>query len=345
MRALKTALERGTFDRVYLFHGEDEFLKETAVRALVARATDPATRDFNLEILRSGESDTAGLALALDALPVMSERRVVILRDVTGLKKDARGVLDRYLGRPASENILVLVAQAGAKLDAALSIHTTSVEFKPLSENDLGKWVTHQVISQGGAITPGAVGLLCNATGNDLGLLSGEIDKLLSYTGGEIDEAAVGAIVGVKHGETLGDLLDRVGTRDGSGATSLLGRVLAQPKTTGVSIVMALTTQTLAMGWALAARERGVPQHQLAAGLFDLLKENPSSVVGRPWGEGVKSWMRMMEHWNADAIDHALLSLMAADASLKDARVSSEEQVLMSVVLALAANASHQTAA
>ena len=345
MLGLKAALERGTFDRVYLFHGEDEFLKEFKVRALVARAVDPGTRDFNFEILRGGECDATALALALDALPVMSERRVVVLRDVTALKKGVRGVLDQYLGSPASENVLVLVASAGAKVDAALLSRTTAVEFKPLAENDLEKWVTHQVTAQGGVITRGAVRLLCSATGNDLGLLAGEIDKLLSYTGGEINEGAVGAIVGVRYGETLGDLLERVGARDGAGATALLGRVLALPKTTAVSIVMARTTQTLAIGWALAARERGVREHQLASGMFELLKQNPSSQVGRPWSEGVKSWIQMLEYWDTASIDRALESLLAADASLKDARVSSEEKVLTSVVLALAANFSRQTAA
>ena len=346
MRALNTALERGIFDRAYLFHGDDDFLKEEKVRALIARATDASTRDFNLDVRRGGETDAPALLLALDALPLMAERRVIVLRDVAALKKDARAALDRYLDRPSADTVLVLTAAAGTKVEERLIDRTVAVEFKPLNDDDLSKWVLRQVGSLGGSIVPPALSLLCSATGNDLALLAGEVDKLLSYTNGaEIDEAAVGAIVGVREGETLGDLLDHMGARNAPGAIALLGHVLAQPKTTGVSIVMALTTQTLAIGWALAARDRGLPQHRVESELFSLLKENPSSVVGRPWSEGVKCWVRAMRHWDDAAIDRALHHLLAADASLKDTRVSSDEQVLTSLILSLASTALRRVAA
>jgi DNA polymerase-3 subunit delta len=346
MRALKSALEQRTFDRVYLFHGDDDFLKEEKVRALIERATDPGTRDFNLEAQRAGDVDAASLGLALDSLPMMAERRVVILRDVTTLKKDARGVLTKYLDNPAADTLLVLVAGAGTKPDAALLDRATAIEFRPLTDGELAKWVAHHASTLGIAIDPRAAELLSSATGNDLALLSGEIDKLRSYTNGaEIDEDAIEAIVGVRHGETLGDLLDLVAQRKSADAIALLERVLAQPKTTGVSIVMALTTQTLAIGWLLAAKERGLPQHQFERELFGLLKENPSSVAGRPWGEAVKAWVHALRHWDNAAVDRALSLLLAADIALKDTKISTEEQLLTSLLLAMTAGDSRRAAA
>lgn len=346
MRALKAALEKGSFDRVYLFHGDDEFLKEEKVRALIERATDAAMRDFNLEVRRGAELDAVSLGLTLDALPMMTERRVVVIREVGALRKDARAVLDRYLARPAADTVLVLVAAAGATPDAKLLGGASAVDFRSLTEGELTEWVARRASSLGVAIAPGATALLCSATGNDLALIAGELDKLRTYTdGAEIDEAAVSAVVGVRHGETLGDLLDRAARRDAVGAVALLERVLAQPKTTGVSVVMALTTQTLAIGWALAARARGLPQHQLERELFGLLRENPSSLVGRPWGEAVAAWVQAMRHWDDASVDHALELLFAADASLKETRVSSEEQLLTTLLLALAARPGRRAAA
>ncbi len=347
MRALKSALDQRTFDRVYLFHGDDDYLKEEKIRALIERATDPGTRDFNLEVKRAAEVDAASLSLALDSLPMMAERRVVILRDVTTLKKDARAVLMKYLARPAADTLLVLVAGSGTKPDAALAENgVTAVEFKPLSDGDLAKWVAHRASVLGVTIDPHAAELLCGATGNDLALLSGEIDKLRSYTNGEaIDEAAIEAIVGVRHGETLGDLLDLVAQRKATNAIALLERVLMQPKTTGVSIIMALTTQTLAIGWLLAARERGLAQHQFERELFGLLKENPSSVVGRPWGEAVKAWVHAVRHWDDAAVDRATSLLLAADIALKDTRISSEQQLLTSLLLSMTADSGRRAAA
>src|SRR3990172_535758 len=346
MRVLKTALESGSFDRVYLFHGDDEFLKEEKVRAVVERATDAATRDFNLEVRRGADLDAAALRQALDALPVMAERRVVVIRDVTGLRKDVRAVLERYLERPAADTVLLLVAAAGAKPDATLLDRAAAVDFRPLTEDELAKWVARRATSLGATITPGATALLCGATGNDLALIAGELDKLRSYAnGGTIDESAVSAVVGVRHGETLRDLLDRAARRDAAGAVALLERVLAQPKTTAVSVVMALTTQTLAIGWALAARSRGLPPQRLERELIGLLRENPASLAGRPWGEAVAAWVQAVGRWDDASVDRALELLLAADASLKETRVSSDVQLLKSLLLAMAVGRGRRAAA
>ena len=346
MRALKSALEQRIFDRVYLFHGDDDYLKEEKVRALIDRATDPATRDFNLEVRRAGELDAGALGLALDSLPMMADRRVVIVRDVTTLKKDARAVLAKYLAKPAADTLLVLVAGIGAKPDAALMDAATVVEFRALNDSELEKWVALRASTLGVTIEPRAAELLCAATGNDLALVAGELDKLRTYTNGEpIGEAAIEAIIGVRHGETLGDLLELVAQRKSADAVALLERVLAQPKTTGVSVVMALTTQTLAIGWLLAAREGGLAQHRFESELYALLKENPSSLVGRPWGEAVKSWVHALRLWDRAAVDRAVALLMATDLALKDTKISSEEQLLTSLLLAMTAGASRRAAA
>ena len=349
MRTLKTALENGEFDRAYLFHGDDDYLKEEKVRAVIERATEASTREFNLEVRRGAETDAAALGLSLDALPVMAQRRVLIVRDVTLLRKDARATLDRYLARPADDVVLVLVAGGSTKPDSALLERSTAIEFRPLTEDELAKWVSHRVEELGSSITLHATGLLCSATGNDLALLAGELEKLRSFTdGGEIDEAAVGAVVGVHRGETLGDLLDAVGQRDGVAAIALLERVLSQPKTTAVSVVMALTTQTLAIGWAIAARGsggRGFPQQHLERNFYNFLGENRSSMVGRPWNEAVKGWARAVHRWDDASIDRSLELLMTADASLKETRLSSEEQLLTTLLLAISTGTSRRSAA
>jgi DNA polymerase-3 subunit delta len=341
-RVLKKALETGEFDGAYLFHGDDDYLKEEKVRALIERATDPATRDFNVEARRGAEVDGASLALALDALPMMASRRVLVIRDVTLLRKDARAVVERHLSRAAGDLVLVLVAAAGTKPDAVLIERSIAIEFQALTRDHLAKWVAQHVVSLNARITPRAVELLCDVTGSDLALLAGEIEKLRNYAdGAEIDESAISDVVGVRRGETLGDLLDLMGERKGPKAIALLPYVLAQPKTSAVSIVMALTTQMLAIGWAVAARDaagRSVRPRSSEADFYGFLGENRSSTVGRPWSEAVRAWARAVRHWDDGSVDHALALLLAADAALKETRVSSEEQLLRSLLLAMGAS-------
>ena len=346
LRSLKAALESGAFAPAYLFLGDDDYLKEEKVRAVMTAATDPATRDFNLEVLRATDVDARAIGTALSALPMMAPRRVVVIRDAGALKKDARTVLTKYLEHPAPDTVLVLVVAAGTKPDEAWVTRTEAIDFRSLTEDELVKWVLQHTKQLGVTITPSAAVLLANATGNDLALLAGEIEKARNYSGSApIDDVAVEATVGVRHGETLGDLLDRVADGDGLGAIALLERVLLQPKTTGVSVVMALTTQTLAIGWALAAKARGLAQHRLESEFYGLLKENTSSVTGRPWSEAVKAWVRGTRHWDEAGAAAALRLLLAADRALKDTKVSSEEQMLTSLLLAMTARDIQRSAA
>jgi DNA polymerase III subunit delta len=330
-RAFRKSLQRGEFERVYYFHGDDDFLKEQAVRELVDAAVDPSTRDFNLDIRAAAELDAETLGSLLGTPPMMAERRAVVVRDVASLRKDARAVLDHYLADPAADVVLALVAPAGekAKVDKALEGRAATVEFAPLTGDRVPRWITHHVESVLGAtITPEAADLLQQAVGNELAALAAELDKLASYAGGgTIDEAAVADVVGVRRGETLGDFLDRVAARDAAGALALLPHILAQPKTSAVSIVMALTTQTLAIGWGITRNGR--------ADYFELLKSGKGPFVGRPWGEAARAWSAAERHWTDDTVDASLDAFLAADIALKETRLSSDTQLLSTLVLAL----------
>ena len=334
-KALHAALKSRTFDPVYYFFGEDDFLKQGAVRDLVAAAVDPATRDFNLEQRRGPELDAEALDALLGTPPMLAERRVVVIREVDKLRKDARALLDRHLKHAAPDTVLLLVAPAGAKADKGLAGRGTAVEFAPLTADRVLKWVHHHastVLDR--QITAAAAALLIEAAGADLAQLAVELEKLASYSAATIDEDAVSAIVGVRRGESLGALLDAVAARDATTALELVGPVLQQPKTTAVSIVMNLTTQTLALSYGAALRERGTPPRAMFNEYMALLKET-GAFPGRPWGEAVTAWSRATDQWNAPALDAALSALLAADAALKESRLSSDEQLLTSLILAL----------
>lgn len=346
-KVLRAAAKDRQFAPAYYFFGDDDYLKSEELRRLLDAAIDPATRDFNLELLQGNEVDAMTLGSIAATPPMMAERRGIVVRAVNALKKDARSTLDEYLSHPAPDVLLVLVAGAGVKPDKGLTSATSAIEFAPLSGARIPKWVSYYVEHDLGAtITPRAVTLLQEAAGTELSQLRVELDKLVAYTGGGvIDEAAVSAVVGIRPGETLGDFLDSVARRDPVAALSMLDVVMQQPKASAVTTVMALTSQMLALAWAQAARERGTHPAKLTQDLFSLLKESGSVYTGRSWGEFVNSCVRASDRWSPAAIDDALDALLEADKTLKDSRISSDEQILASLVLALCGTNSARRAA
>jgi DNA polymerase-3 subunit delta len=232
-----------------------------------------------------------------------------------------------------------MTATAGTKADAPLAASTTVLEFDYLTGDRIPRWIAHYATNGLGIrISEPAMELLQAAVGSDLHQLAAELDKLASYIQGrdEIGEDDVAAIVGVRRGETQADLLDAVADRNVSRSLELIPHVLAQPKTTAVSVVMALSTQMLAISWGRARLDEGLSRARLAQEYFDFLKET-GAFTGRSWGSATAVWARAAERWNREALDRALDSLLEADIALKESRVSSEEQLLATVVLSLCA--------
>jgi DNA polymerase-3 subunit delta len=346
-RAFWKSLKAKEFAGAYCIYGEDDFLKEKAVKELLAAAVEEATKDFNLDVRQGGELDAETLGSLLSTPPMMAERRVVVVRDAAALKKDAKGWLDGYLERSAridaADVVLVLTYASGekGKPDKNILARTLAVDFAPLSWDRLPKWIAHHASTElGVSVTDAAAELLQQAVGNDLAALAAELDKLASYTRGEeVDEKAVTAVVGVRRGETLADFLDLVARRDAGRALALVPHILTQPKVNGVTIVMALTTQTLALAWGEAALARGLSPGRLQGEYFNFLKSG-GAYTGRPWGDAARAWASIVSKWDERSLDAALEALLAADIALKDTRVSSDEQTISTLVLALCAGAS-----
>ena len=91
------------------------------------------------------------------------------------------GGVDQYLGRPAENTVLFLVAPAGGKADAALRDRSTTVEYPELTGDRLPKWIVHCAAEQQATLTADAAALRQQAAGPELAALALEVDKLVSY--------------------------------------------------------------------------------------------------------------------------------------------------------------------
>lgn len=342
-QAFRAALKSQEFDPAYYLYGEDEYLKREAARHLIDAAVEPAMRAFNLDQAHGAEIQAESLGVMLGTPPMMASRRVVIIHDVGALRKQARGVLEQYLKAPSADTVLVLVAGNGEKPDKTLPAMATAVELEPLTGAQLPKWVERQVERAGGSIDERAAALLRDVVGDDLMQLDLEVEKLVSYAGNAmITEHAVEAVVGVRREETLGHLLDAIAGRNTEQALAALPLVLQQPKASSVTIVMALSVQVLAMAWGAA---RNYPPARLKGEYFSMLKAGKSPYTGRAWGEAVDTWVRYARHWSVAELTSALEVLARTDRMLKTSRLSSEEQVLATMILAICRPTGHRRAA
>lgn len=323
----------------YYVHGSQPVLRDEAVAMLLDAALDPAMRDFNLDILSAQQIDPDALEAACATLPMMAERRVVVLRDVEAWKRKtkAKQPAVAYLERPAAETVLVMVQGSDDAPDTELAKRCTTVDCGDLAGPALDEWLDARLQKAGVTLAPDAREHLLRATGADLGLLAAETEKLSGLGGaGTLTLETVGALVGVRHGETVDDWRDAVLRDDVPAALAALPRVLDQTGVSGVKLVTTLGSSLLVLRWARAtALDREIRGRALA----DVVRKfcfDRRPVVGsydpfsRLIGETVGRW--------PDArIAQAIAATLRADIALKNTTVSDGGGIVTDLVLTLAA--------
>jgi DNA polymerase-3 subunit delta len=335
--ALLRSLKKGAPDPVYLLHGDEDVLKDEAVRALLDAAVDPAARDFNCDSRFAADLDAETFNALVNTPPMLAERRAVVLRGVDQLgkrKSQLRDELVRYLGAPNPTTVLVLVNGAGEDPDAELARRTTTVALAALEPERVPAWVTHHSAKLKLTLAPDAVDLLIAAVGNDLSGLARELEKLASLA---VDRPAtatdVTALVGVRRGETVHDLVEAALERNAARAAQLVEPVLEQAGMSGVKIVTLLGTHLVGTALARAERARGsgrledvVLRHLLAARPYGL----------RGYKDEAARWARWSGLWTAVELSAALRAALAADRALKGTTVTDDRGIVMHLVLGFA---------
>src|SRR5437899_827052 len=160
LRSLKP--EGGAPDLVYYLHGDEDILKDEALRALTARAMEAAARDFNVDTRSAADLDAATLRALVDTPPLLAQTRVVVLRGIEQMRRGskARQELLRYLAAPNPTTVLVLVQSAGEEHDPELARLATTVAVEPLPPERVARWMAHRAKQVGLEIEPDAIAAL-----------------------------------------------------------------------------------------------------------------------------------------------------------------------------------------
>ena len=341
--ALLRSLKKGAPvpEPVYLLHGDEDVLKDEAIRALVDSAVG-SSRDFNLDVRFAPDLTPESFHALVNTPPMMAERRAVVIRGVEQVGKRKTKLRDevvRYLASPNPTTVLVLVVAAGEEADADLVRASAAVAVDALAAERVPRWLQHRATTLGVTLTPDATELLLKAVGSDLSTLSRELEKLASLggVGGRpVTADDVSNLVGVRRDETVFDLVEAALERRAARAAQLVEPVLEQAGMSGVKILSLLGTHLVGTALARAERDRGVS----AARLPDTIYRQMQSV--RPYGmrsykEEAARWTAWSAQWTARELGRALRAALAADNALKTATVSDDRGIVTQLVLGFAA--------
>ena len=335
--ALLRSLKKGAPNPVYLLHGDEDVLKNEAIRAIVDAAVEPSARDFNLDTCYAADLSPETFNALVNTPPMLAERRAIVVRGVDQLgkrKSKLRDELIHYLTAPNPTTVLILVVAAGEEPDAELGRQTTMVALEPLSAERVPRWLAHYAAELKLTLAPDAAELLIAAVGSDLSTLARELEKLAAFAADRAATAEdVSGLVGVRRGETVYDLIDAALERRAARAAQLIEPVLAQSGMSGVKIITLLGTHLVGTSLARAERDRGA---RLEDTVFrQLLAARPYGLRG--YKEEAARWSKWSAQWTAPELVRALRAALAADVALKTTTVTDDRGILMELVLGFAA--------
>lgn len=139
--------------------------------------------DFGLERFGAGECEYPKLAEAIQAMPFLSDKRMVIIETPSENKTLAEKI-DVFLDGANEQTELIFVEPKFDKrssLYKVLKKKTEFVEYAELDEHQLLGWMGEFIQSQGGSLTSGDARYLLQRVGPNQLRLSNELLKLLSY--------------------------------------------------------------------------------------------------------------------------------------------------------------------
>lgn len=181
----------------YLLFGEEDYLKDYAVKEAVRElGGDPNFACFNQIVLDALDVTPEALRGALMPLPMMSERKVVLLRglDFTAMKAHVlEGLCEVLAELPEYDyNTLLIPVPSGAidegflpkrpsKLLCRLGELLTLVQFERCTPAKLSGWCIRHFQHNGAQATPEIAAAVIDVCGRDMLTLASEIDKISYY--------------------------------------------------------------------------------------------------------------------------------------------------------------------
>lgn len=183
----RTELERSLREGLrplYLLLGTEIYLRRVAAQTITDLALSRTMlREFN-EASFSLLSDSVQAAVAAaEQLPMMSDTRVIRIRDFARLREADEDTLIRYLNNPSPSTVMIFTADEldkRKKSSKVLLDTCTVVEFAPLKDAEAKAWAKSRLKELKVTADDQTFSQIISLVGTDVQTLYNELDKLAS---------------------------------------------------------------------------------------------------------------------------------------------------------------------
>ena len=228
---LEKSLRQG-LEPLYLLLGPEWYLRRAAAQEITESALSTTLiREFNEASFSLLTDSVRSAVAAAEQLPMMSERRVVRVRDFARLRDADEDVLIAYLANPSPTTVMIFTADdldKRKKSTKALLDACTVVDFSPLKDSEAKAWARSYLKSLKSAADDQVLSEIVNLVGTDIQTLANELDKLASAAvdTGRIEMRLVDELIGRTRELSNFELGDQLMSNNRKRALETLHRLL-----------------------------------------------------------------------------------------------------------------------
>ena len=246
-----------TIKSAYLVRGSDAFLRQKATDMIVNASI--SIKDLNMSVFTDENTDMSAILSALKSIPMMDERRVVVLRDIAVKKADELSTLVDYLKKPLSSTVLIIIDSNGSAVYKKLESLCELVDCSPLDNVMLSKLIVSQLATTGVKINNDAAELLIQYCNGDYTRINNEVIKLGNMLNqGEVVTSQM--VVDLVHREVEYDVFElsnAIGNKNGKLAMQIINNLLYK-KESPLKLLMLIMSNFRRMFYAISTKESNI---------------------------------------------------------------------------------------
>lgn len=265
-RQLKKDIAGGTIGQLYLFYGEEDYLRDYYLGEIRKKLIAGGMEEFNLHTFQGKEFSAQKLSEAVDCLPMMSERTLILVYDYDIYKasEEERGRFGQLFSDLPGYVCVIFVydlipykADARTKLAQIVKSKGSAVQFTRQEQGDLISWIKRRFRALGKEVDSAQAEYLIFLCGGLMTGLASEIEKIGAYAkGGKVTREEIDAVASPVLDAVVFRMTDAIAGGDYDKAMSILGE-LYQMGQHPIMILSVLGKQLRQLYSARLALERG----------------------------------------------------------------------------------------
>ena len=207
---------------VYLFYGNENYLKEDISKKLRNRLIDSAYSELNYKVFYGEKLSINEVINDLDTLPLMSKHKLSVIKEAEKINKNDETKLINYFNRLSLKNnfstLIIIYKENTPNKELMTAIKRIGIvaNFSITDKAKLSLWIKSKFNQSNKKITQEALFYLQSIVGSDLGRLFNEIEKIDIYTKEQkiIEKEDVMITIGGSEAVNIFKALDSVGDKD-----------------------------------------------------------------------------------------------------------------------------------